>query len=430
MSRFQILTLAGFVICIIIGVIAFATFKGSSGTATLPPITVWGTFPADTFNLYVSKINQGLQQAVTVKYVQKKPDQFSPDFIAALARGAGPDAILIPSEMILPHEDKLALIPYSAFPQRTYLNTYIQEADTYISANGILALPFTVDPLIMYWNRDMFNSAGVATYPSYWDEFTGLNQKLTVKDQNGNVRKSAVALGDMSNATNGRELLGTLIMQLGNPVTALSTDGYVQSTVKLSATPSPLSAIQFYTQFVDPTNANYSWNRGMPNDKSAFLSGVLATYFGFASELKDIRAKNPNLNFDAAPLPQARTGGVKAAYGRMFGFSIVKTTPDPNSAYQIISILLQPQYLSDLSNTMYLPPVRRDLIAKGSADPYMTVFDQAALNAKSWLDADPAKSKKIFADMVQSISSGQKTVYTAIQDEADQYDVVLKSAMQ
>ena len=49
-----------------------------------------------------------------------------------------------------------------------------------------------------------------------------------------------------------------------------------------------------------------------------------------------------------------------------------------------------------LSQSMYLPPVRTDLIAAGTSDPYITIFDQAALVARSWIDADPSVSTGIF----------------------------------
>lgn len=430
-SKFQIITLGLFIIFIAAGVTAFALYKGGNNSATaLPPITVWGTFPASTFNQYVSKINNGLQQTIVVKYVQKTPESFSSEFVSNLARGTGPDAILIPSDMILPQEDKLALVPYSALSQRAFMDSYIEEAQIYLSDNGILALPFMVDPLVMYWNRDMFSGAGIATYPRSWSEFGDLAKKLTIKDENENIRKSFTAMGDFNNVGNARELLGALFLQLGNPVTTTNNSGVVVSTVKVSAAANPGPALQFFTQFVDPSNAAYSWNRGMPDSKSAFLSGMLATYFGFASELRDLRAKNPNLNFDAAPLPQAKTGGVKATYGRMTGFSLVRASSNLDAAFQIISLLTAPQYLGDLSQSLYLPSVRTDLIAQGSNDPYISIFNYGALISATWLDADPAISRQIFGNMVESITSGHKSLSQSIQDAGAEYDLALRRAMQ
>ncbi len=426
MSKFQMIVIGIFVVCIIAGVAAFAMFKGGSSSTALPQITIWGTFPKDIFDQYVSKINNTLPQSISIDYVQKTTTQFSKDFIATLARGSGPDAILIPSDMILPHMDKIVPIPYSALPQRDFMDTYIEESYMYLGQQGLYALPFTVDPLIMYWNRDMFNSAGIATSPKYWDEFININKKLVTKDQKGNIRKTGLAMGEFVNVTNARELLGTLIMQLGNPITYTNNEGVTRSSLKMSFNPNPSKAVQFYTQFADASQQLYSWNRGMPESKSYFLSGLLGTYFGFASEINDIRAKNPNLNFDASAIPQVRSGGKKATFGRMYGLSIVRASKNANATFQVLSVITSASALKMLSNTLYLPSVRRDVISAGSSDPYISVFNEQALIAKSWLDIDPSSSFNIFRNMVESVTSGSKNINEALDDAGDQYDNILR----
>ena len=430
MSKFQIIILGVFIINIIAGVAFFATYKGAGSNTQIAPITVWGTFPADTFNNYVSKVNLTLASPMSISYVEKSQSSFSRDFIAALARGTGPDVILIPADILLPHLDKISLIPYTALLQRTFMDTYIEEGQMYLTANGIQALPFIVDPLVMYWNRDMFSSAGIASYPKYWSEFTALNKQLTLKDANGNIRKSAIAMGDFTNVINARELLGTLLLQTGNSITSQSSSGVVGSMLKASGNANPAMAVDFFTQFVDPNNANYSWNKGMSDSKTSFLSGTLATYFGFASELANIRSKNPNLNFDVAPIPQLKSSGIKATYGRMYGFSLVRTSVNQNAAYQILSILTDSANLSLLSQMTYLPSVNTNVIAQGSTDPYITIFNKAALISKTWLDADPAQSYAIFGNMVNAVTSGAENTREALNSASDQYDVVLRQAQQ
>src|SRR3954468_6142063 len=113
-SKFQIIILVIFIGFIITGVALFATFKGNSGADTLPPITIWGTFSKDKFDAYIAKVNSTQTAPFQITYVQKTQSSFLGDFVAALARGTGPDAILVPSDVLLPSEDKLTVIPYSA----------------------------------------------------------------------------------------------------------------------------------------------------------------------------------------------------------------------------------------------------------------------------------------------------------------------------
>ncbi len=427
-SKFQIIILIVFTIFIITGVALFATYKGSQGKNQLPPMIFWGTFPKDKFDQYVMQVNNTLPQQLQITYVEHNQAEFLNNFVAALARGSGPDAILVSADMILPTQDKLTPIPYSVFPRRTFLDQFIDEAGVYLGPDGIVGIPFSVNPMVMYWNRDTFNAAGIAVPPKYWDEFKELNKKLTVKDDNGTVTKSAVAMGDFGNVTNARELLGSLILQSGNPITAVDDYGAVSSKLKQSGAQSPVPAVTFFTQFVNPGSENYSWNRSWPDSKTAFVSGKLATYFGLAGELFALRNKNLNLNFDVSTLPQFRTGGVTAAYGKLYGFSIVRQSRIANAAFQAIATLTMPKYLVNISNLTYLPSVARDIIAAGTTDPYVAMFNVGALISRTWRDADPAQSSKIFGGMIQAITSGQKSIYQALNDASDRYDVVLRQA--
>lgn len=431
MTKFQVILTSIFVVCIIAGVVAFATFKGSNEQTQLPAVTIWGTFPSDLFNQYVTKVNIDRPQTLKVTYVHIPETSFDKTFIEALARGQGPDAILIPQDLIHKHEDKIISIPYIALTQRDFQNTFIKQAELYLGANGSLALPFVIDPIVMYWNRDSFTNAGIANPPKFWDEFTGSSYaKLTQKDVNSNVRKSAIALGEFNNILHAREILGTLFLQSGNPVTYRDSSGAIVSALgsgNYVGLTTSLPALNFFTQFSDPTNVNYSWNRSLPNSRSSFLSGTLATYFGFASEINDLREKNPNIDFDVAPLPQARNAKNRATFSTMYGFSIVRSTADANTAFTVLNALLTPSTLTDMVAMSYLPPVRRDMIASGSTDPYLSIFYDSALISKGWLDTNKAQSGKVFQSIVENVTSGRKNPSDALQNGSNEFDISLQN---
>ena len=434
MSKFQIITVAIFVICAIAGVVAFATFKGSRGVAELPQLSIWGTFPASAFDSYVEKINTDKGLALKISYTEIPESSFDKIFIEALARGQGPDAVLISQDLLFKHQDKVIPIPYTTLSQGDFKNTFIQQAELYLSTNGTLALPFTVDPLVMYWNRDSFTNAGLASYPLYWDEFTNLNSKLTSKDINSNIRKSAIAMGEFSNISHAREILGTLFLQAGNPVTYRDSDTTIASALgsrTFVGLPTSVPALNFFTQFSNPSNVNYSWNRSLSDSRTSFLSGNLATYFGFASELKDLRSKNPNIDFDVAPIPQIRpkTGSNlnRATYGMMYGFSIVRSSANSMATFTVLSSLLDSSALSDLVSMSYLPPVRRDMIGAGTTDQYLKIFYNSALISKGWLDTNKTETSNIFQNIVESVTSGRSSSNDALQNGSDQLDISLKN---
>lgn len=428
-SKFQVVLISIFVVFIIVGVILFASYKGNSSVQTLGSIEIWGTFPKNTVDSLVREINLNRDSSISVNYTEISSVAFYKTYIEALASGKGPDAILIPQNTILKYEDKIIPIPYAVLSERDFKNTYIPEAELYLTANGSLALPFVSDPMVMYWNRDMFTNAGIANYPMYWDEFPNLINKISVKDVNSNIRRSVVAMGEFSNINHAREILSTLLFQSENPVTYRTSEGSVISAIgdgQYYGSKTSTPAINFFSQFSNPRDPLYSWNRSLPVSKSWFLSGSLATYFGMASEIFDIKGKNPNLNFDVSPMPQIRSGKIRATYGDMYGFSISKSSANQNNTYAVLQILTDPGALSALNKISYLPPVRRDMIASGSSDPYQQIFFDSALISKGWLDTDPNASNSILGNMIESITSGKVDPYTAIQSAGNELNLSLR----
>jgi ABC-type glycerol-3-phosphate transport system substrate-binding protein len=341
----------------------------------------------------------------------------------------------VSQDLVSRYVDKIVLIPPTAITERDFKDSYITQAELYLVSGGTLALPFVVDPIVMYWNRDSFINAGIPTYPKYWDEFTNLNNKLTVKDVNSNVRKSVIAMGEFTNISHAREILGTLFLQAGNPITYktnYSTNNPISLASSLGSrgydgTKTSKPALDFFTQFSNPTDPNYSWNRSIANSKSSFLSGNLATYFGFASEISDLRNKNPNLNFDVAPIPQARGAQNRATYGSMYGLSIVRSSADPASAFAVLSSILSSDALKQMVDLAYLPPVKIDIITSGTTDPYLSIFYDSAVISKGWLDTNKTESTKLFKDIVESVTSGRKSSLQSLQDGSDEYDIILNN---
>ena len=429
MSKFQIILTGVFVFCIVIGVIAFATFKSSNTSTQLPTVTIWGTLPSSTITEMVNQLNQTRASALSINYVQIPAVDFRRQFIEELANGRGPDAILVPQQYILGLVDKVIEIPNTALSQRAYQDTFIGQSDLYITQTGFTAIPFLVDPMVMYWNRTMFTNAGIAKYPVYWDEFANIGKKIDIKDINSNIRRSSIAMGEFANIDHAREILSTLFLQAGNPVTLYGSagiqSGLSDSSYSGSRTSTP--ALTFFTQFSDPRDSHYSWNRSLPSSKASFLAGTLATYFGFASEVNELRQKNPNIDYDVAPIPQARTGTIRTTYGNMYGLSLVKSSQNQANTYNVMRILTAGDAMSILSKITFLPSVRRDVIAQGSTNPYMASFLDAALISRGWLDADPVRSNQIFTNMVQSVTSGRLDTYTAIKNASDELNLSLQN---
>lgn len=415
MKRFQIIIIGVFIFFIIAGVIAFATFRGGD-RENMETVTIWGTLPARDFSDLLTTLRTDLGVELSANYHELRREEFDRELVEALASGAGPDMILLPQDLILRHQDKVFAISFESLSERDFKDRFIEEGELYLTGGGIIGLPFNVDPLVMYWNRTMFANAGLAQPPQYWDEFFAITQRLTERDERGNIIKSAVALGEFVNVSNAKELLTTLFMQAGTPIVVKGTnhlDAVLSERFGMPEIPAE-SALRFYTEFADPVKVVYSWNRSLPGSQNVFLSGNLGIYFGFASELFELQEQNPNLNFDVAPMPQARGADAQKTFGAMNALAVLKRSPRVASAIRALGILTDAQTLAVLEAQTGLPPVRRDLLSIEQTDAFRSVFYDAAIISDAFLDPDPSETEAIFRAMVEDVTSGRERVSVAV----------------
>jgi len=430
MSKFQIIFTGIFAGFLVLGVAMFALNKAGSSAASTP-ITVWGFLDANAFTNILEKTKLINDKATPVTYVQKDPATFEQDFVDAIVNGTSPDVVMITQEQFYKDKNKLFAIPYANLDQRTFKSIYLEEAELFMTPDGIYAIPFVMDPYVMYWNRSIFQNAGIAEPPTQWSQFYDLAKTLTTKDGALNITRSAAGLGEYTNITHGKELLSTLIMQAGSPITEVNSGTGVVTAVLDKRFDNPITpaeaAVNFYTQFSDPAKDTYTWNRSLPSSKDMFISGDLATYFGPASELFEIQAKNPNLDFDVTYMPQTTGSETKLTFGNLEGLAIVKTSKHIAGAYSVIMKLTSPDALSLVSQLTSLPPVRRDQLAAKPTTAYGSVFYNSALYAKGWIDPDSAASDKIFGSLIDSITAGRAQPTEAVTNAANQLELLFNA---
>lgn len=414
MTKFQIILTGIFGVFLIGGVIIFSAYKGGSENAVT--VVVWGTIPQIDFNNIVQKTSLYQSEVYKIQYVEKSEESFDTDFIEALASDEGPDLFMLPSEKILKHRNKIFPIPYTIFTQRQFKDSFIEGAEVYMAPEGTLALPISANPLVMYWNRQIFTDAKLTQPPKYWDEFYSLVGLISKKDGALNISRSLVAFGEFANISHAKQIVLNLAMQAGTPVTVWSgdsvrsvfSDSFGKPTIPAEA------SVNFYTEFANPAKPSYSWNRSLSNSTNYFLSGDLALYFGFASELATLQFKNPNLNFDVTSVPASREGGVNVSFANFNAFAITKSSKNANAAFTIASILSGNAGGAAFTEVLNLPPARRDLLGQRQTDAYKIVFYESTMRSATWLDPSPTETNAIFKDMIESITSGRARTGEAV----------------
>lgn len=429
LKNFQLIIIILFVFGGILGVFVFAGFIDLGGKGVNNKVkgnaTIWGTYPNTIINPILTEINQNAD--INIKYVYKDPNTFENELVEAFLAGKGPDLFFFPDNFIIKHQDKVSVIPYTSYPLINFKNNFAEAGEIFLNNNGIIAFPITINPIMMYYNRTLLDSNNVVYPPSYWEELPDLVKIFTKKTPEGQILKSAFALGQVNNINNAKEILFSMFFQNGNPVTYLAPNNIYYSTLKKDQEIDAklVNAFDFYLNFANPLNSNYSWNRSLPNSFDAFLKEDLVFYFGFASELNKIFEKNPNLNFGVYPIPQYKNNNTKATLGKVEGIAMSRFTKNNIVSYAALNLLVNGSFADKLSKALAIPPARRDLLVKINKDSYSPVFYSSALFTKTFIDPSKKDTDNLFRSLLEQVLSNGSDTKDAVESLHNRLNLLL-----
>lgn len=428
MTKFQLAVIIIFGLAIVGGVIAFSVYKGG-GQATAD-ISVWGTLPTNLWNSWYASSPIYGNKLYNISYTFIPDSGFDSELVNAIAEGRGPDVVLAFHERILKNQAKLYVIPFESFSQRDFQNDFIEGAAVLATPKGYLGVPLVVDPLVLYYNRDIFTNASLISPPALWADMYTLAANLTTKNVNtGAISQSAIPLGSYNNVLYAKPILATMVMQAGGRIvedTSLYIRATLTNTYNLPYGPGN-AALLFFTEFSNPAKIFYTWNRSLPDSLTQFAAGDSAMFVGLASDLQKIRDKNPNLSFDAARLPQSSGSLREITYGRFLTIAVTKATFNPTAAFGVAFEMMSTPSVSLLSGMVALPPARRDLLKTVPADPFAAIFYDSAIRAVAWKDPDTEATDIIFKNMIENVTSGRLRVEEAVNRGQAEFQTLLEN---
>ncbi len=431
-------------------------------------LEVWGVFDdsdayADVFNQY-RKINPYIGE---INYRKLPLETYKDDILNALAAGKGPDIFMIRNAWRGSFEDKIAPAPEYLLTEKQYRDVFVDVvAEDFIGNGKIYGAPLSADSLALYYNKDLFNAAGIVNPPTTWDELLGDISKLNRVDQFGNVVQSAVALGTAYNINRSMDLLTVLMFQMGSSILPPG-----QKRVELTDENSR-KALEFYTQFSRINSNTYTWNPSLHYSIDSFYEGTLGMMIDYSWHFATVKQKNSKLNFAVAPLPQF-SDGKPVNFANYWGFAVAKNKvaedkpgqaapqgavkPDLekqnylriHEAWQFLNYLTLPHpdnkitlqngiagttkefTLSFDPAKKYLektdkPAARRDLIEEQKNDVRLAPFATGNLIAKNWYQGNMELVEAIFAEMIDSVNKGEKSVYDALTITTNRVNVLTK----
>lgn len=430
-------------------------------------LEVWGLFDGqDAFGEVFSNYQKTHPNVQQIEYKKLTVDTYKQELLDALASGQGPDIILISNTWLPMFKDKVVPAPPEILSLPTAKKNFVDGViDDFTDAGSVFAVPLSVDSLNLYYNKDLFNEAGITSPPSDWNEFSQDAKKMTKIDSMGQIIQSGAALGTAYNIYRSTDILSALMLQRGAEMT---DSGRVRATfdnvMSVPASPDKPSegvnspgenALTFYAQFAKIGSPLYSWNPNLHYSVDAFSEGRLAMMLSYSWVWDTVASKAPKLNFDVAPLPQL-PGNPPVSYSNYWGFAVTKNKniPSPANPQQapitndirikeawnfLAYLTTKPEQIAaaaanvagapsagssafDPAKTYAektkKPAARRDLIEIQKTDPKIGIFAEQNLIAKNWYQVDPEATEAIFADMIDQVNSGRFLPQEAIKTAA------------
>lgn len=378
-------------------------------------VILWGTFPETAMNPIIQEFNP---QAKTyrVTYREVREDVFNQKLLEALANGTGPDLILAPYQTILSQSSRVYPFPIG---DKEYKDLYVNGASVLYSPHGALALPVSIEPMVLFYNRTLFAKHHIINPPAYWDEVSALVPSLTVQNNRGQFLESGIALGDPTTPY-AKEILMAIVAQLGQIPVLSQYNQMGESYMSVIANEPVLadgdvlpltSAVRFFIQFADPTQRTYSWNQYLGNATDQFVAEKLAMYIGYSGELNTLRARNPRADIEMTSFPQTKDQNTFATGMRMYGIATLRTSKNLNAALTVESQFAGNGISPALSSIVGGVPAFRGYAATPGLS---SVIASSMLVATGWYDSFFSQSNNYTMTMLSDILNNRQGVTDAV----------------
>ncbi|PIR92208.1 hypothetical protein COU01_02880 [Candidatus Falkowbacteria bacterium CG10_big_fil_rev_8_21_14_0_10_44_15] len=355
---------------------------------------------------------RALHPNITVNYRKLRYEEYERELIDSLAEDRGPDIFSLNAGWLKRYQGKIASLPEEitmAYPvvkgtlkkeEVTELRTaksitaaqlreqYLDVVyDNAVIAGKIYGLPVSVDTLILFYNRDLLNNAGITAAPRYWnEEFLADVKKLSKQDADGKLAQAGVALGTSNNIERYSDILSLLMMQNGaEMVTPEGAVAFHRAPAGSRDNYAPgLEALRFYTDFANPVKEVYSWNKEMPNSLEAFIEGRLGFFFGYSYHLPQIKARAPRLNFGVSPMLQIEGNPTAVNFANFWLETVSNKSAYQNEAWDFIQFAARAENAQSYLTKAVKPTALRSLVDEQANNEEASVFAGQLLTARAW----------------------------------------------
>ncbi|OGY30693.1 MAG: hypothetical protein A3C02_02060 [Candidatus Andersenbacteria bacterium RIFCSPHIGHO2_02_FULL_45_11] len=386
-------------------------------TTTNTTLVVWGLWQdSDVMGPIVRAFKESTGITIDYKKIASVAT-YEAELLNALAEGRGPDIFVINNTWVEAKRGRLIPAPVEIINERQLQDEFVDVVATDLSRDGLVyALPTSVDTMALYYNNNLFNSAGISAPPKTWQEFQQQVTKLTQVSRLGVIGQSGAAIGTAVNINRAPDILQMLMMQSGLKILDTSRG---ERRIDI-ANDVGQRALSFYTDFSNKSKQVYAWDVSQDYSIDAFAEGKTAMLFNYSYQIPTLKAKNPRLQFSVGPVPQIGGNTTQVTFASYWPFAVSASSRSPQAAWQFVRFLASKPVAETMNRAQGVPPARRDAVPDYVADPIMGVFAEQSLKAQSWPRVDIVATDGIFTTMIDSVATGGTAISDALKQAQDQ----------
>lgn len=345
---------------------------------------------------------------------------------AAGATEPAPDIFRIHNTWMPKYYNYLSPLPAQVMSAEEYREKFYPTAVSDFTAKdgNIYAIPWYIDGLVVFYNKQLLSAVGVQKPPADWDGFFELAQRLTQKDASGRILKSGLAIGTSRNIHHSAEIMAYLLVLEGVEVM-----DETRTRVTLN-TPRVESVFKTYTDFARGDDA--IWSSTLRSDLEMFYTGDLAMMIAPSWKTFNIIEAAPTIEFDTAPLPQLQANPEDVFYATYWGDAVSKTSSNPLAAWKFLNFLSKKEQQMRLySNSSQIrafgePYSLVELNSEMLGKPYVSAIAEMAPNMTSIPWGDEQTVNAIIDETITAIIENRRDVNIALRDAEDTINATIE----
>jgi ABC-type glycerol-3-phosphate transport system substrate-binding protein len=423
------LIIAGVVVVILlIATTILFLLRGDTGDPSQNPeeqasvtLTYWGLWEPPSVMQPVIDEFEAANPNIKIAYSQQTFSNYESRLFTRLQQATGneepaPDIFRIHNTWTPKYYSYLAPMPAEIMSVEEYQQKFYPTAlNDFTAKNGnIYAIPWEIDGLMVFYNKQLLAEEGVTEPPEDWDSFFELARDLTKRDASGRILQAGLAIGTSRNIMHSAEILAYMLA-----LEDIQVMDQTRTQISLN-TPRVQRVFETYTNFAKGDNA--LWSPSLRNDLEMFFTGDLAMMIAPSWRAFDIIQAAPSIEFDTAPLPQLLANEEDIYYATYWGDAVNRTSANPLAAWEFIAFLAQKEQQMKLySNASQIrafgePYSLVELNSEMLNKPYVSAIAQMAPNMRSYPWGDETLVNSTINTAITDIIEGRSDVDSALED--------------